>query len=63
MCEADAYLIEKDKTEMVMSSVDVIEPEGEGNWRLVNIFGEQKTIQGRIKSMNLVDHKIMFESC
>ena len=62
MCEADAYFKKADKEEMIMSSVDVIEPEGDGAWRLVNIFGEQKTIRGRIASMNLVNHKIMFEA-
>jgi predicted RNA-binding protein len=27
----------------------------------VNIFGEQKIIKGKLKSMNLVNHKILFE--
>ena len=62
MCEADAYFKKADKEEMIMSSVDIIEPEGDHAWRLVNIFGEQKTVQGRIASMNLVNHKILFEA-
>lgn len=44
-----------------MESVDIVEPEGTDNWRLVGIFGDQKTIKGHIKSMNLVNHKILFE--
>ena len=60
MCEANAYLVEDDREQLIMESVDIVEPEGEGGWRLVNIFGEQKTVQGRIKGMNLVDHKIWF---
>jgi len=39
----------------------VVEPEEDGRFRLVNLFGEQKIVKGRLKSMNLVDHKILFE--
>ena len=62
MCEADVYMTLEGKEEMVMSSVDIVEPQDGNVWRLVNIFGEQKTIQGRIQSMNLVNHKIIFEA-
>ena len=61
MCEANAYIIQGDKEELVMESVDIVEPQGEDSWRLVGIFGDQKIIKGRIKMMNLVDHKIFFE--
>jgi predicted RNA-binding protein len=61
MCEANAYLVEEGREHLLMEAVDVIEPEGEDAWRLVGIFGDQKTVKGRIKSMNLVDHKILFE--
>ena len=61
MCEADAYFKSADKEEIIMSSVDIIEPEGDDVWRLVNIYGEQKKIHGRITAMNLVNHKILFE--
>lgn len=63
MCEANAYLTNGDEEILIMESVDVVEPEGENMWHLVGIFGDQKTVQGRIKQMNLVDHKILFESC
>ena len=62
MCESDAYLKVADKEEKVLTSVNIIEPQGENVWHLVNIFGEQKTIRGRIRSMHLVDHKIIFEA-
>jgi predicted RNA-binding protein len=61
MCEANAYLVKEGQEQLIMESVDIIEPEGDGTWRLVNIFGDQKTVNGRIKGMNLVDHKILFE--
>ena len=62
MCEANAYFIKDDKEELIMESVDVIEPEGENLWLLVGIFGDQKVIRGKIKGMNLVNHKIVFEA-
>ena len=61
MCEADAYLINAGAEELLMKAVDLIEPEDEGGYRIVDIFGELKIVKGRIKSMHLVDHKILFE--
>ncbi len=61
MCEANAYLIKDGEELLLMEAVDVVEPEGDGAWRLVGIFGDQKTVKGRIKRMNLVNHKILFE--
>lgn len=61
MCEANAYLIKDGQEQLLMESVDVVEPEGEGTWRLVGILGDQKTVKGKIKGMNLVNHKILFE--
>lgn len=63
MCEANAYFKDGDKEVLIMESVDTIEPDGENRWQLVGLFGDQKTVQGRIKQMALVDHKILFESC
>ena len=62
MCEADAYLVRGCHKQMIMESVDVIEPEGENSWRLVSIFGDQKMVKGRIIGMSLVNHKVMFEA-
>ena len=44
-----------------MESVNIVEPDGADAWRLVDIFGDQKSIKGQIKAMNLVGHKIIFE--
>ena len=61
MCEANAYLIKESEEQLIMESVDIVQPEGDDTWRLVDIFGDQKTVKGRIKEMNLVNHKIFFE--
>jgi predicted RNA-binding protein len=60
MCEANAYFVKDGQEDLIMEAVDVIEPEGEDQWRLVGIFGDQKSIKGKIKGMNLVGHKIFF---
>ncbi len=57
MCEANAYLVDGQKTELIMKSVDKVAPEEEG-LRLINIFGDQKFIKAQIDSLSLVDHKI-----
>jgi len=62
MCEANAYWVKEGEEELIMESVDLIEPEGDDAWRLVGIFGDRKTVKGRIRGMNLVDHKILFEA-
>jgi predicted RNA-binding protein len=61
MCEANAYLVKNGSEQLVMESVDIVEPEKKDQYRLVSIFGEQKTVRGQIKSLSLVDHKILFE--
>jgi predicted RNA-binding protein len=61
MCESNAFLVREGREELLLEGVDLVQPEEDGRFRLVNIFGEQKIIQGKLKSMNLVDHKILFE--
>lgn len=61
MCEASAFILEDGKERLIMESVDTVDPEGENVWRLVGIFGDQTVVKGRIKSMRLVDHTILFE--
>jgi predicted RNA-binding protein len=62
MCEANAFFVKEGQEQLIMESVDIVEPEGDGAWRLVGIFGDQKTVKGRIKEMNLANHKILFEA-
>ncbi|MGD2099693.1 MAG: CooT family nickel-binding protein [Desulfobacterales bacterium] len=61
MCEASAYILRNDKEELILKSVDVVEPKENGEFLLVDIFGSQKTVKAKLKRMNLVDHKIVFE--
>ncbi|CAB1056161.1 hypothetical protein D1BOALGB6SA_895 [Olavius sp. associated proteobacterium Delta 1] len=61
MCEANAYIASNDKEELILKSVDLVTPQDDGGFLLVDIFGTQKLIKGKLKQMNLVDHKIIFQ--
>jgi len=62
MCEANAFLISDGEEKMLLEGVDLVKPEDEDHIRLVNIFGEQRIIKAKLKSTNLVNHKIFFEA-
>jgi predicted RNA-binding protein len=57
MCEANAYLLENEQSNLIMEAVDTVEPEGDGV-RLQSIFGDQKFIKARLHALALNDHKI-----
>ncbi|MBU1170986.1 MAG: CooT family nickel-binding protein [Proteobacteria bacterium] len=61
MCEANAYIMKDGSESLFMESVDLMEPMDDQEFLLTSIFGEQKTIKGRILFMNLVNHKMVFE--
>ena len=61
MCEANAYILQDDKEELILKSVDLVKPHDGDGFLLVDIFGTQKIVKGTLKQMNLVDHKIIFE--
>ena len=60
LCEANAYLMKDGQEVLVLEAVDILENEGD-QIRIANIFGEQKIIRGRIRSMSLVNHRILLE--
>jgi predicted RNA-binding protein len=43
-----------------LKSADLVKPLDDG-YLLVDIFGTRKTVKGRLKQMNLVNHEIIFE--
>lgn len=61
MCEANAYVWKDGKEELFMEAVDVVDvvEEDGASVRITSIFGEQKIIKGKIRSMSLVNHKIL----
>ena len=60
MCEAHAYLLRDKTEEKILESVDLVEMDGE-DIRMVNIFGEQKTIRGKLTRYNNREGKIIIE--
>jgi len=60
MCEASAYIITEGEPQLIMDYVDKVVPD-ESGIRLINIFGDQKIIRGKIHSLSLVDHKILIK--
>ena len=61
MCEANAYISRDNKEELILESVDLVTPQDNGEFLLIDIFGSQKIVKGKLKQMNLVDHKIIFQ--
>lgn len=60
MCEANVYLLKDGNEELFMEDVDVIQPEDD-KFFLRNVLGDQKMINAEIKSISLVNHKIVLE--
>jgi len=61
MCEAHVYLLKNNTEKKILESVDLVEFEGD-EVRLVNIFGEQKSLKARLSRYNSREGKIVFES-
>jgi predicted RNA-binding protein len=61
MCEAHAYLLKNNTESKILESVDLVEVDGD-EVRLVNIFGEQKSLKARLNRYNSREGKIVFES-
>ena len=65
MCESNIYVVAPGESdaegELFLEAVDKLLPEEDGSWRVTSIFGEQKILNGHIRSMHLVDHRIIFE--
>lgn len=60
MCEANAYLRQSGKDELLLEMVDKVLPHEDG-LVLEDIFGRRKIVKARIAELALVDHKIILE--
>jgi predicted RNA-binding protein len=58
MCESAAYVLKDDKLERVMENVVSVDPL-EGKVYLTDLLGDQKIVDGKIKEIRLMDHKII----
>ncbi|MEG1311129.1 MAG: CooT family nickel-binding protein [Romboutsia sp.] len=60
MCESAAYILKNEELERIMDNVVSVDP-CEGKVYLTDLLGEQKIIDGEIKEIRLMDHKIIIE--
>jgi len=60
MCEASAFMMKNGKEEIVLKGIARIES-AHNLINLVSIFGEEKHLKARVKSISLIDHKILLE--
>jgi len=60
MCDTNVYLIRDGAEEKILDSVEVIEVQGD-EAELVNIYGERKTLRGRLKLFDNSQRKLVFE--
>jgi len=60
MCQSNAYLEHDGEEKLILEDVGVIKPQ-EGKILLMSIFGEEELVDGRIKLIDLLHHKIILE--
>ena len=60
MCESAAYVLRDEKLERVMDNVVSVDPY-EGKVYLTDLLWGQKIIDGEIKEIKLMDHKIIIK--
>lgn len=60
MCESAAYVLKGSNLERVMDNVVSVDPY-EGKVYLTDLLGDQKIIDGEIKEIRLMDHKIIIQ--
>lgn len=60
MCESNAYLINQDKEEEIMEDVQFLDIQGD-DLVLRNLFGVEKRLRARVRTINFARHKILLE--
>ena len=61
MCESTAYLITSEGERKVMDYVVDVVPKENGRLLLTDLLGEEKLIEGMLKEVRLLEHKIIIE--
>ena len=60
MCESTAYILRDGTEDLIVESVEILEINN-GQVKIRNLFGEEHIIKARVKTLSLVDHKIILE--
>lgn len=61
MCESTAYLVTPEGERKIMDYVVDIIPKEDGKLSLTDILGEEEIIEGMLKEVRLLEHKIVIE--
>ena len=61
MCEVHVFMVTDGEKETIMENVISIKPEGD-KLLLVDLFGEQKYIDAKIKEIKLLEHQVVLEN-
>jgi len=60
MCESAVYLMTAEGEELLLEDVTSIRPVNDG-YRLLNLFGEEVHVRGRIVDIDLLRHRVLLE--
>ncbi|MBW1729781.1 MAG: CooT family nickel-binding protein [Deltaproteobacteria bacterium] len=60
MCESSVYIVEQGEEKLLMENVELLENKN-GILTMVDLFGEKKDIKATVRSLSLVDHRILVE--
>ncbi len=58
MCDLKAYILNNDKEELLLESVNHVRSEG-GEVVLRNLFGEEKRVRGEVREVSLVKNRVI----
>lgn len=61
MCDISVFLMKNGVEEKILENVDIVESVAAG-MRLVNIFGEERTIDARLIHYNNSEKRMVFQS-
>lgn len=61
MCEATAYVLREGREELLLENVDFIENQSD-KVKMMSLFGEEIVFEGHLRSLSLLDHKIILEA-
>jgi predicted RNA-binding protein len=58
VCDLKAYILNNDKEELLLESVNHVRSEG-GEVILRNLFGEEKRVRGDVREVSLVKNRVL----
>ena len=58
MCDLKAYVLNNDKEDLLLESVNHVRSEG-GEVILRNLFGEEKRVRGEVREVSLVKNRVI----